>query len=505
MLLIIDNQGGFAAEVAPYAEDLKVIFVRSHKQISPDMAILKSDDVIIVPHKNMAADLKSRGFTNRIVTLNYKNYSLQELYIAATGHPRYGAYLDNPFELATKSGDKKREPKVQMHKQEQVPESEQIEAKPGKQEEATAKENKSPIEQGFKVVERIVPHKTERRADGRIAQGKIRVERKGHDGFIKEKINLETGEVEVIEMQAPVDEIGRYGTKGAPEDFIPPAPEVKPSPAPKVVEVEGATEKNAAANIDSKSEVESSTAQNVDMVDHTEKDQKKQASANAKSDKTQERMPENAKPELKQKQPERSRDERKERKPERLEKQERKQGNRNEKRNERHERKNDRGRNNQERKQGNRNEQRNNRLERKQEGPTPKKLAAKVVEKSSPEKLAQKTESIEDKPILKEKSEVPSFVDATDTPNFVDESVPKSIDSPEDVPNFVTETKDSGTPNFISGEAVSTFVNAQESQPPNFIDGAPTAPVFKEDNGPGTADAPVETPSMSQLFDLEFE
>ena len=50
MLLIIDNQGGFAREMAPFAEELKIIFARDAAQVTPNLPILKPEDVIIVPH-----------------------------------------------------------------------------------------------------------------------------------------------------------------------------------------------------------------------------------------------------------------------------------------------------------------------------------------------------------------------------------------------------------------------------------------------------------------------
>ena len=103
MLLIIDNQGGFAREMAPFAEELKIIFARDAAQVTPNLPILKPEDVIIVPHTNIEATLREQGITNKIVPLQYRNATVQDLYIAAMGHPRYGTYLDNPFELVVDS------------------------------------------------------------------------------------------------------------------------------------------------------------------------------------------------------------------------------------------------------------------------------------------------------------------------------------------------------------------------------------------------------------------
>ena len=103
MLLIIDNQGGFAREMAPFAEELKIIFARDAAQVTPNLPILKPEDVIIVPHTNMEVTLREQGITNKIVPLQYRNATVQDLYIAAMGHPRYGTYLDNPFELVAES------------------------------------------------------------------------------------------------------------------------------------------------------------------------------------------------------------------------------------------------------------------------------------------------------------------------------------------------------------------------------------------------------------------
>ena len=103
MLLIIDNHGGFAREMAPFAEELKIIFARDAAQVTPNLPILKPEDVIIVPHTNMEVTLREQGITNKIVPLQYRNATVQDLYIAAMGHPRYGTYLDNPFELVAES------------------------------------------------------------------------------------------------------------------------------------------------------------------------------------------------------------------------------------------------------------------------------------------------------------------------------------------------------------------------------------------------------------------
>ena len=108
MLLIIDNQGGFAREVAPFAEELKIIFARDAAQVTPNLPILKPEDVIIVPHTNMEATLREQGITNKIVPLQYRNATVQDLYIAAMGHLRYGTYLDNPFELVAESAPAER-------------------------------------------------------------------------------------------------------------------------------------------------------------------------------------------------------------------------------------------------------------------------------------------------------------------------------------------------------------------------------------------------------------
>ena len=128
MLLIIDNQGGFAREVAPFAEELKIIFARDAAQITPNLPILKPEDVIIVPHTNMEATLREQGITNKIVPLQYRNATVQDLYIAAMGHPRYGTYLDNPFELVAKSAPAERPtPAPKTDKRPEAPRNEQRE------------------------------------------------------------------------------------------------------------------------------------------------------------------------------------------------------------------------------------------------------------------------------------------------------------------------------------------------------------------------------------------
>lgn len=131
MLLIIDNQGGFAREVAPFAEELKIIFARDAAQVTPNLPILKPEDVIIVPHTNMEATLREQGITNKIVPLQYRNATVQDLYIAAMGHPRYGTYLDNPFELVVDSAPAERPtPAPKTDKRAEAPRNEQREPRP---------------------------------------------------------------------------------------------------------------------------------------------------------------------------------------------------------------------------------------------------------------------------------------------------------------------------------------------------------------------------------------
>lgn len=128
MLLIIDNHGGFAREVAPFAEELKVIFARDAAQVTPNLPILKPEDVIIVPHTNMEATLREQGITNKIVPLQYRSATVQDLYIAAMGHPRYGTYLDNPFELVAESAPAERPaPAPKTDKRPEAPRNEQRE------------------------------------------------------------------------------------------------------------------------------------------------------------------------------------------------------------------------------------------------------------------------------------------------------------------------------------------------------------------------------------------
>ena len=142
MLLIIDNQGGFAREVAPFAEELKIIFARDAAQVTPNLPILKPEDVIIVPHTNMEATLREQGITNKIVPLQYRNATVQDLYIAAMGHPRYGTYLDNPFELVVDSAPEERPapaPKTDKrmdapHNEQREPRQEQREQRPDRRE-----------------------------------------------------------------------------------------------------------------------------------------------------------------------------------------------------------------------------------------------------------------------------------------------------------------------------------------------------------------------------------
>lgn len=130
MLLIIDNQGGFAREVAPFAEELKIIFARDAAQVTPNLPILKPEDVIIVPHTNMEATLREQGITNKIVPLQYRNATVQDLYIAAMGHPRYGTYLDNPFELVAESAPAERPaPAPKTDKRPEAPRNEQRESR----------------------------------------------------------------------------------------------------------------------------------------------------------------------------------------------------------------------------------------------------------------------------------------------------------------------------------------------------------------------------------------
>ena len=145
MLLIIDNQGGFARDVAPFAEELKIIFARDAAQVTPNLPILKPEDVIIVPHTNMEATLREQGITNKIVPLQYRNATVQDLYIAAMGHPRYGTYLDNPFELVAESAPAERPaPAPKTDKRPEAPRNEQREPRQEQRQDREQRQEREP-------------------------------------------------------------------------------------------------------------------------------------------------------------------------------------------------------------------------------------------------------------------------------------------------------------------------------------------------------------------------
>ena len=177
MLLIIDNQGGFAREVAPFAEELKIIFARDAAQVTPNLPILKPEDVIIVPHTNMEATLREQGITNKIVPLQYRNATVQDLYIASMGHPRYGTYLDNPFELVAESAQEER-PAPKTNKRPEVPRNEQREPRQEQRQDREQRQEREP-RQECREEQRRDNKRDDRRDNKNQRQDKQRQDRQG--------------------------------------------------------------------------------------------------------------------------------------------------------------------------------------------------------------------------------------------------------------------------------------------------------------------------------------
>lgn len=179
MLLIIDNQGGFAREVAPFAEELKIIFARDAAQVTPNLPILKPEDVIIVPNTNMEAALREQGITNKIVPLQYRNATVQDLYIAAMGHPRYGTYLDNPFELVAESAPAERPaPAPKTDKRPEAPRNEQREPRQEQRQDREQRQEREP-RQERRDEQRRDNKRDDRRDNKNQRQDKQRQDRQG--------------------------------------------------------------------------------------------------------------------------------------------------------------------------------------------------------------------------------------------------------------------------------------------------------------------------------------
>ena len=179
MLLIIDNQGGFAREMAPFAEELKIIFARDAAQVTPNLPILKPEDVIIVPHTNMEATLREQGITNKIVPLQYRNATVQDLYIAAMGHPRYGTYLDNPFELVAESAPAERPaPAPKTDKRPEAPRNEQREPRQEQRQDREQRQEREP-RQEHRDEQRRDNKRDDRRDNKNQRQDKQRQDRQG--------------------------------------------------------------------------------------------------------------------------------------------------------------------------------------------------------------------------------------------------------------------------------------------------------------------------------------
>ena len=178
MLLIIDNQGGFAREMAPFAEELKIIFARDAAQVTPNLPILNPEDVIIVPHTNMEATLREQGITNKIVPLQYRNATVQDLYIAAMGHPRYGTYLDNPFELVAESAPERPAPAPKTDKRSEAPRNEQREPRQEQRQDREQRQEREP-RQERRDEQRRDNKRDDRRDNKNQRQDKQRQDRQG--------------------------------------------------------------------------------------------------------------------------------------------------------------------------------------------------------------------------------------------------------------------------------------------------------------------------------------
>ena len=178
MLLIIDNQGGFAREMAPFAEELKIIFARDAAQVTPNLPILNPEDVIIVPHTNMEATLREQGITNKIVPLQYRNATVQDLYIAAKGHPRYGTYLDNPFELVAESAPERPAPAPKTDKRSEAPRNEQREPRQEQRQDREQRQEREP-RQERRDEQRRDNKRDDRRDNKNQRQDKQRQDRQG--------------------------------------------------------------------------------------------------------------------------------------------------------------------------------------------------------------------------------------------------------------------------------------------------------------------------------------
>lgn len=121
MLLIIDSKGGFAAEVAPYAEELQAIFARTPDRVTPNLPYYSEIENIIVPHTNMVDTLVAQGVDKTIIPMNYRQSTVADVRIALSGRPKFGAYIEDPLNPLTTSNKEQGKSAQEKKPQEQTP------------------------------------------------------------------------------------------------------------------------------------------------------------------------------------------------------------------------------------------------------------------------------------------------------------------------------------------------------------------------------------------------
>lgn len=205
MLLIIDKQGEFAKKIAPFAEELKVIFARTPKQLYPEQTYLQKGTIIIVPNKTIKKEVIERGLHNQIVVINYQECTLENLLSLTKGKPRYGTYIDAPFESLVDANSHSSE----LNKGAGTPKTLDIKN--------NFVQTGDVVFENEQIIRRrtVIPFEVIEKPDARISVGSNKVTRKGEPGFIEEDFDKNTGKrIMISNIKAPIAEQVRIGTKG---------------------------------------------------------------------------------------------------------------------------------------------------------------------------------------------------------------------------------------------------------------------------------------------------
>lgn len=443
MLLIIDKQGEFARKIAPFAEELKVIFARTPKQLYPEQTYLQKGTIIIVPNKTIKKEVLERGLHNQIVVINYQECTLEDLLSLTKGKPRYGTYIDAPFESLVDTNSHTSE----LNKGAGTPKAPDI--------------KNSFIQTGDVVFEdkqiirrrTTIPFEVIKKPDARISVGSNKVTRKGEPGFIEEDFDKTTGKrIMISNIKSPIAEQVRIGTKGK-----------------QIEQVQTETNTSTKQSVSKSEPIEQSPAP---LLNKAEKSTKPVSN----TDKSEPVQPKAKKEQVGKDKPKDSRQERKQ--------DQNKQNNRN--------RDYKQGRNKQGRSKDNDSFNKQN----------PNKKQDKRKERSDNVKpviavIPKATSNKEQEPIKPKIDTKPVFITDKETPTFKQELGEKSVKDDVVAPKFVREEK----PNFVTQQpAPPNFLN-QEEVKPNFVaaetEPAPTFITEKEESpAPVFIKEQVETPDF---------